>query len=92
MYLHSSTRFFVHSRYLSIQLVGSDVNVAIGELHRSDVYGNRKQEWTCFNTTISFPNAQTQVYFAHWNVAFSGGGFSGWGHQWETLELSFTGV
>ena len=80
----------VHSRYLSIQIVGSNVNVAIGELHRSDVYGNIKQEWTCFNTTMSFPNAETQVYFANWNVAFSGGGFSGWGHQWETLELSFT--
>ena len=86
----------VHSRYLSIQLdvpyVNVVANVAIGVLHRSDVYGNIKQEWTCFNTTLSFSNPQTQVYFANWNVAFSGGGFSGWGHQWETLELSFTGV
>ena len=72
-----------------MQINGSSVNVAIGELLQSDIYGNLKETWTCYSATISSLQQLQPITFHQWDVVFSGGGFSGWGHQYETLEISF---
>merc|ERR1711874_925288 len=74
-------------RYLTMQVSGSEVNLAIGKLYRSDIYGRRNETWTCYASTISSRDQMLPVTFAQWNLVFSGGGFSGYGHQYETLEL-----